>query len=157
MEVFVAYMRDSSIDDLKKTLEAWEQDDLEPVAVQVHGKKFEIERRVIAENLAAGNYVLASLGTGPFEDNFCELAEKMLADNPKAGLVKPCCIETDWVSGRVTICRKGVITHWIKPEGSQEADVLHANAHAQSCRHAGYEVIECRTIHYRLLSASLPC
>lgn len=157
LEVFIAFTREHNLDDLEKTLEAWEKPGLEPVAIEVKPNKFELHRRVTAENLAAGNYVVAGVGTGPVEENFGELAEQALTDNPKVGLIKPACAVSEWVSGRVSICRKGIITHWIQPQGSQEADVLWASAHEKAYRHVGYEVLDCRTIHYRPLVVYSPC
>lgn len=157
MEAFVAYAIETlSVDDLEATLEAWNIDGLEPVAIELKLKKFELIRRVTAENISRGDYVLASIGCAPVESNFADLAEKVLIDHPKVGLIIPQCVAPEWVSGRVTICRKGIIKHWFQPKGSQESDVLYANMHAQVCRLAGYETMECKTIHYRPLSASLP-
>lgn len=157
MEVFIAYTLESSLADLGATLDLWEKAGLEPVAIECKKKKFEMIRRVTAENISRADYILASVGSAPVEEDFAELAQKALDENKTAGLITIGCIDPDWVSGRVAICRKGVITHWIQPKGSQEADVLYASAHAQAYRHAGYEAIECHQIHYRRTNKSLPC
>lgn len=158
LEVFIAFTRETDVKELKRTMEAWNLDGLEPVAIQcgLPAAKFEMHRRVTAENLSINDYVLAGLGCEPVEDDFGELAETALRENHKVGLIEPGCVGTDWVSGRVVICRRGVIKRWVDPHGSQEADVLHANAHRQSYRLAGYERMECKTIHYRLLNGSSP-
>src|ERR1700747_426646 len=97
LEVFLSYTGDMRVDDLEHTLEAWDQKGLEPVALECSGAKFEMHRRVTAENISLGDYVLGTVGAVPVEDNFAELAEKVLAENPQAGLIKIPSRDTDWV------------------------------------------------------------
>lgn len=155
IEVFVAYTKGTEIARLEATLDAWNLPGLEPVAIQCGLKKFELHRRVTAENVSCGTYIQALVDRVPVEDDYAQCVEKELAANPKAGLLAIPPFGADWVSGAVSICRKGLITHWVHPLGSQEADVLWDNAHRTSYRNAGFETITCPSIHYRVLVASL--
>lgn len=151
LEVFLAYNKEiADIKELEATLEAWSQPGLEPVVIEAKGKKFELHRRVVAENISVGNYVLASLGSAPLEKDFGSLATKVLADNPTVGLIHVS-LAGEMPSGRVMVCRRGVITHWVTPTGD------YIKAHEESYRHAGHGVMTlCPSIHYRLLTESLP-
>jgi hypothetical protein len=146
IEVFVAFTRESNISDLEKTLEAWNLPGLEPIAIQIkQGKKFELHRRVTAESVSRGTYILSDMMFGPCEVKFAELAEQALGDNPDAGMIIPNGI----VMARV--CRKGIITHWPTPR-----TVTYTEEHAEAYKHAGYKVIPCPSIHCLPLAESLP-
>lgn len=145
IEVFVAFSKMSSMRDLEMTLESWDQPGMEPVAIQVKPGKFELHRRVTAENIARGNYILAKMGSGPVEENFGELAEQFLRDHEDAGVVM---LEP---GSEVMICRRGVITHWPQPR-----TVSYACEHGEAYEFVGYKAYRCATLHYRQLAASLP-
>jgi hypothetical protein len=145
MEVFVAFTKGSNVKELEQTLEAWERPGLEPVAIQVGATKFELHRRVTAESIAKGDYVLTSLGYGPVEPEFGALAEKALEQAPDAGLILP---------GGMTnavICRKGVLTHW-----PTLRTISYIAEHKQAYSHVGYKTISWPAIHCQALAGSLP-
>jgi hypothetical protein len=154
IEVFVAYQKASDIDELEETLDAWDLPGMEPVAVEVTIRKFELARRVTAENVSRGNYILADLGTGPLEENFGELAEKELAERKDTGLIGV------WRTGQtasevpnsVVICRKGIVGKWPTPQSE-----TYIQEHIWAYRFAGYRTFLCSTLHYHRLTASLPC
>lgn len=157
IEVFVSYTPGTDIGRLGQTLDAWDLEGLEPNAIQCGLKKFEIHRRVSAENVSRGTYVITRVGCGPVEDNFAALVEEFFAKDSNLGMIVPACEEKDWTSGSVAICRKGVVKQWVHPLSNMAADVLWSNAHRTSVRNAGFKVIDkCPTIHYRLLAGSLP-
>jgi len=145
MEVFVAFTRESNVADLKKTLEAWDLPNLQPVAIQVVSKKFEIYRRVTAENVSVGDYILCDLGIGPVEEEFGQLAQEALDKHPKAGMITPNGIAI------AVICRKGIITHWPTPRTS-----AYQKEHAEAYERLGYQVISCLTMHCLPLAVCLP-
>ena len=154
IEVFIAFSHMSMLEELEKTLNAWSLEGIDTIAVQVRPKKFEIERRVVAENMAHDNYILAELGFGPLEQNFGELAEKELKDRPEVGLFGA------WRTGQtanelpnsVVICRKGIIKQWPQPQGS-----TYIREHSEAYRIAGYKTFLCSTLHYHPLAVQLPC
>lgn len=159
IEVFVSFDRNTKIAELERTLVEWDLPGMEPVAVQVSSQasKSELHRRVSAENLAKGDYVLTRVFYGPVEQDFGSVAEKILADDPEVGLIEPTSTAQTYYEGNVVVCRKGAVTHWIKPTGSQESDILHSNAHRNSIAMAGYRVIHlCPILHYRPLVGSSP-
>jgi hypothetical protein len=154
IEAFVAFTKDHDIKELEKTLEAWALPGIEPAAIEVKGKKYELHRRVTAENLATGNYILVDIGYGPVEENFGELAIQELAKRKEVGLIGA------WRTGQthtgqpnsVVVCRKGVITHWPQPQSE-----FYIQEHVEAYRFAGYKTFLCSTLHYHQLNASLPC
>lgn len=154
LEVFVAFTRGTNLKDLEKNLEAWNQRELEPVAIQCALKKFELHRRITAENLARDNYILADMGNAPVEENFGALAMEELAKHKDVGLMGV------WRTGQtareipnsVIICRKGVIEKWPTPRTE-----TYIQEHVEACRLAGYKTFLCSAIHYRRLTESLPC
>lgn len=156
IEVFVAYTKGTEVARLGATLDAWNMPGLEPIAIQCGLKKFELHRRVSAENVSRGTYILTVVDRAPVEDDYAACVQKELDANPNAGLLIIPPIDTDWVQGAAMICRKGIIQQWVQPLGSQEADVLWDNAHRTSYRNAGYETITCPSIHYRVLVGSSP-
>lgn len=162
MEVFIGYTKGTDIARLEQTLEAWDLPGLEPAAIQCGLRKFDIHRRVAAENVSRGTYVLSLLGFGPVEESFADLAAQALAENPKAGMIEvPNVTPVNPLAGGilhvdvpVVVCRKGLITHWVQPLSEREE--LWENAHRTSYRNAGYEVISCPLIHFQALAVSLP-
>lgn len=66
-EVFIAYTKDTKLGELKDTMEAWETDEYEPVAIQVPFAKYDQMRSIAAEGLAKADYIIADLGSNPFE------------------------------------------------------------------------------------------
>ncbi len=142
IEVFVAFTKTTDLKELEKTLEAWNLSGMEPVAIQVKANKFELHRRVTAENLATGNYVLADLGYGPLEEDFVKLAEVELRNYPDVGLIG--------VSLDAMICRKGIVTHWPTPRTQ-----TYRKEHVEAYQHAGFEYLASDKLHcYSLVTAA---
>lgn len=159
IEVFIAYGPQSPVDMLEMTLGAWDIDGLEPVAIEVvatTARKYEIERRVAAENISRATYVLAELGLGPVEEDFAERAHRALKDYPKAGLIRATLKGCAFYGAVPALCRKGLVRKWSEPKGSQGADVLWDWAHSEAYRLAGYDTITCKTLHYHPLVECLP-
>lgn len=152
IEVFIAFTPGVNATKLERTLEAWNLPGLEPVAIQCGLKKFELHRRVTAENVSKGDYILADIDYGPLEEEFGVIAEKLLAENPDAGLLKPdlgsCTLK---VHGTVDICRKGIITHWPTPQSAS-----YDKEHSEAYQRVGFRTILCPMIHYHPLAESLP-
>lgn len=145
LEVFVAYTKGSKIEELEATLNSWELDGLEPVAIECGLKKFEITRRVTAENLSRGDYILAGLGVAPVEEDFGKRAEKFLAEHPTVGLV-------ELPSGMdVFVCRKKVVDKWPMPRTES-----YMKEHREAYELKGFAATICPLIHYRQLVGSLP-
>jgi len=145
LEVFIAYTKGSNIEELEATLNSWDLDGLEPVAIECGLKKFQIIRRVTAENLSHGNYVLTDLGTAPVEEDFGQRAEKCLADYPTVGMV-------ELASGvDVFVCRKGIVDKWPTPRTES-----YMKEHREAYLLKGYETSVCPEIHYRHLVGLLP-
>lgn len=153
LEVFVAFTRDTDLKELARTMEAWDLEGMEPVAIQCALKKFEIHRRITAENLSRDNYLLVDLGNEPVEPDFGALAEKAMLTHKDVGLMGL------WRSGQtvkevpnsVVICRKGAIEKWPEPRTG-----TYIQEHAEACRLAGWNVFLCSSIHYRRLNGSSP-
>jgi len=141
VEIFIAYTKDSLIKDLTNTLEAWDKiPNAEPIAIEVPAKKYEIIRRVTAENMAKGNYILCDLGCVPNQEDVVERAEKMLQDE-KIGMLK--CKP----GGGIRICRKGIVEKWPTYVGGSYDD-----EHGSAYRLEGYLVSVCPTLAYRRLN-----
>jgi|SRR5215472_3485426 len=146
IEVFVAFPRKFDVDELGKTLEAWDLEGMEPVALQITGKRFGLEWRVTAENLARGDYILAAMNTAPVEEDFGRAAGILLESNPDLGLIWP-----EGAAFDVSICRRGIITHWPIPVTD-----TYVKEHAEAYQFAGYRSWTCPTLHYRPIISSLP-
>lgn len=152
IEVFVAYTGETDVKELERTLEAWKLPALEPVAIELKSKKFELHRRVTAENMSRGDYILCDLGYGPREEDFGARAGKALLEYPEAGMIASGRSSAPgWDFHRVVICRKGVISHWPTPTSKD-----YRREHREAYTFKGYRIIVCPTIHYRLLTASWP-
>jgi hypothetical protein len=152
IEVFVGFTKDSPIKLLEETLEAWNLDGLEPVATNIEGRKFELLRRVAAENMSRGDYILTELGYGPIEENFAHECGKLITLQPKAGLFAIMPMDglppSHW--GKVTLCRKGVVTKWPTPRSA-----AYLEEHTAAARLNGFEAQQCK-LHYQVLLGSLP-
>lgn len=67
-EVFIAYTLKTPISLLRETLEAWDTEEYEPVAIEVKENRMEMLAQIAAEGLAKGDYILADLGTKPGDE-----------------------------------------------------------------------------------------
>lgn len=64
-EVFIAFTDATSMSLLKATLEAWDIEDYEPIAIHVTEAKHDLLRQVASEGLAKGDYIIAELASKP--------------------------------------------------------------------------------------------
>lgn len=111
MEVFVSFFSDHEAPAVLKTVEAWEAcEKVEPIVVQLKKSKFEIERRIVADNMAKGKwYILADVGCMPTSENIVHLINQRLsADVGMYGF-------GDVYPPRgVRVCQKGVVQKWLE-------------------------------------------
>src|SRR5258708_16301139 len=150
IEVFVAYTRDSEIEKLEKTLEAWDKSGMEPVAIEIKPvKKFGLYRCVTAESTSRGDYILADLGYGPFEEDFGAIAEEEFAKREHIGLLGawPVGGPGPEIPRTVVLCRKGIITKWPTPRTDS-----YLKEHVEAYRFAGYSAALCATLHFHPLT-----
>ena len=153
MEVFIAYMRGTNVEELARTLDAWEKAGFEPVAIECKKKKFELIRRVTAENVSRDDYVLAELGTEPVSE-FADFAAEYFKSHPEVGLLGAWRIgqtENEYPNG-VVVCRKNVVEKWPTPRSE-----FYIQEHVEAVQLAGKKALLCHQIHYRRMSKSLPC
>lgn len=142
MQVFVAYTKQSSIHELAQTLEAWEKIDYaEPAAIECPKTRFELYRRISAEHLSTGDYILCDLGYVPTYPDFIIYAERLLREATKVGMFN--------MKGGIFICRKGIVDKWPVKKSD-----FYIPEHVQAYKLKGYEVNSCPQIHCRRLSVS---
>jgi hypothetical protein len=148
MEVFVGYTKLTSIDELGATLNAWDIEGFEPVAIQCTAAKYELFRRITAERLSTGDYILSDLGCHPMEDGFAESAQRTLDDNPDVGLVgvlrEGANTKVNTLPFGVVICRKGVVDKW-----PDKKSLTYVQEHAKAYELKGYRSMICADLHYR--------
>jgi hypothetical protein len=66
IEVFIPYsIKESSIVELGKTLDAWDTDEYDPIAIQVKDLQNENMIRVAAEAIAKSDYIISWIGSDP--------------------------------------------------------------------------------------------
>lgn len=71
IEVFIPYsLEETSVHALGKTLEAWDTDEYEPVALEVKDPENERFVRIAAEAIAKADYFIVKVGSSPDE---CEV------------------------------------------------------------------------------------
>ena len=132
---------------LEKTLEAWDKGDTEPIAIECTARKYEIHRRVTAENLASGDYVLADIGYGPAVPDFGKVAAELLEKHPKAGIIGQ---GTKGLPKNVMICRKGIVDKWPAPRTQ-----FYLTEHVEAYKIKGYKAFLCQQkLYHQLVS---PC
>lgn len=117
----------------------------EPIAIEVPLKKYEIIRRVTAENMSKGHYILCDLGCLPDSENIVDIAEEALSQSDKIGMLR---FSPD---GAVRVCRKGIIEKWPKKE-TQNYNHEHEMAYLVE----GYLVPLWPTLQYRRMEGYLP-
>ena len=156
IEVFVPYSKAAlDVPALEETLNAWTLPGMEPIALEVGGKKMALHARVGAENISSVHYMIVDIGYGPLEENFAAQAEEELRHHQDAGLFG------FWRTGQtanelpnsVVLCRRGVIQKWPEPRGESS----YVREHILAYQLAGYKTFLCSTIHYHHLNVSLPC
>jgi len=136
MEVFLAYTKDDIYSILEQTANAWaECDDAEVVLLEVKNEsKFEIQRRVMADNLSKGRYyVLTDVGCLPEAPDTIRQIER----KPKVSLAGlwPSDMPADDVPVGVRVCEKGVVRKWVAKRAPS-----YDHEHAESVRLSGKTV-----------------
>ena len=130
MECFVAYTKFTPVEDLAQTLNAWDRPKIIPAAIECKPVSFEFDRRVVAEGLATGDYILADVGCTPKRSKPINIAVKMLyqANGSPVGMV---------VAQGFRVCRKGVIDKWPMKESAD-----YNNEHRLAYELKGYKVVD---------------
>ena len=117
MEAFVAYWDDEQMQVLGETMHQWSQvEGIEPVAIKCPEAKYELFRRITADNLAEGQfYLLLDLGTAPCEDfDLCKIERRLTDEVGMAAFpahTDPLDEDPRTPTG-VRVCQKGVIEKW---------------------------------------------
>lgn len=144
MEVFIAFSEGTDVRELEKTMEAWDRhQEADVVGIKVPARKYQTYRRLSAEMMARGNYIIADLGCIPVETNFIEYSERYLAKHKKVGMVRA------QPGYGVDICRKGIVQKWPIRETA-----TYNEEHKKAYELAGYEVKLCDKLHYRRLETA---
>lgn len=136
----MAFTKDDQVAILEGTLQAWSEcEDAEPIMVQVDRKnKFELIRRIAADNMATGKYyVLADLGCIPASKDIIQQISGRINGASLAELAPD--------SG-VVVCQKGRVKQWL-PKSTPTYRVEHAD----SVRRSGGTVVTWDDISYKLL------
>jgi hypothetical protein len=120
-------------------MEAWDAlDGAEVVGLKVDkASKYQLIRRISAENMAKGNYILADFGCVPSDDSFITKAERYLKKYPKLGMIVS-------RGGGVAVCRKGVVDKWLPNETG-----TYVTEHENAYKLKGYVVANKRDLGYR--------
>lgn len=110
------------------------------MAIQVPQKKYEIIRRVTAENMSAGDYILCDLGCVPIGEDIVQTAESALRQDEKLGMIRfsP--------ESAIRICRKGIVEKWPKKESQN-----YQHEHEMAYLLEGYLAPKWPTLQYRRL------
>lgn len=138
MEVFIAYTNDSLISDLTRTLEAWDKIEMvEPIAIEVPVKKYELIRRVTAESMASGDYILCDLGCVPNSQLTTKEIKEIFKKQEKVGMIRfsP--------NGAVRACRKGIVERWPSYRGGS-----YESEHERAYSMEGYTTPKWPTLLY---------
>ncbi len=154
MEVFIGFTKDDDFTLLQATLERWDAcANVEVAAIQCDPKKFEIARRVAADNMAKAEfYILADLGCVLEDWEALEGIEERLAgmnealigiENSRGKTYLP--DKCHYPTG-VRICRKGAVEKWL-PKATDTYD----KEHVESAGLAGGSVGLCPDILYKRL------
>ncbi len=85
IEVFIAFDKGVKINKLGETLNAWDTEEYEPVAVQVKDRHNSRMVRVAAEAIAKADYLIASIGSKPPDGTACKKGQgvKVQACSPR--------------------------------------------------------------------------
>lgn len=151
MEVFLFFSQTDELALVEATMQAWEPiqwaDPFNVVQCKQH--QFEIQRRVIADNMATGDhYILTDLGCVPDHERAIPEIMKLLSANDGLMGLEPnhgSILLLSGVPHGVRICQKGTVTKW-PSQYSSTYDLEHADA----VRVAGKHVSVCPTFFRRL-------
>jgi hypothetical protein len=143
IECFIGYTDKHSLYELKATLEFWDaMGDVIPIAIRCRQSRYEMDRRVAAENVAKGDYILCDLNYGPEDGNTVSTALSLLRNKrKKVGMVL--------VNPGIRLCRKGAIARW-----PQKSTSDYNEEHRQAFEFAGYSVVVSKLKGKQLI---LPC
>lgn len=172
MEVFIGFTKDDDFTLLQATLERWDAcANVQLAAIECDPKKFEIARRVAADNMAKMQYyILADLGCvledwkalegieerlGEMDEGLIGLATKEpfttedAEDAEKAIKNGASVIQSIKFPTGVRICRKGAVEKWV-PNVSGSYD----QEHVESVKLTGGSVWLCPDIFYTRISTA---
>lgn len=153
MEVFIAFDGNlEAVQFLEQALYGWEKIRFAEVnCLELKpGQKFEIQRRVLADNLAKGDwYVLADIDAKPEEPWVISQIQKLVPTRKQCGLalIRP----SFDIGGKVRVIRKGIIHKW----PAQETDNYELE-HGLAIVQAGYTMETWDDIWYRHLPKANP-
>ncbi len=154
MEVFIGFTKDDDFNLLQQTLESWDAcANVHLAAVQCDPKKFEIARRVAADNMAKCDYyILADLGCVLDNLEALEGIEERLAGMNEAliGLFAAGGDCAPQSPTGVRICRKNAVEKWL-PKTTDTYD----REHVESVKLAGGLVGLCPDILYKRLGVTV--
>lgn len=139
MEVFLAFTDTDEFQLLEDTLDAWGRcDGAEVSAIRLKGgKKYELQRRIVADNLARGKYyIVTELGIVPSADDVIRTIER--AEKKQLNLLAP--------NGQVYVAEKGSVRKWITPK-----DWSYSQQHIDSVEFSGGKVENWADIAYKRL------
>lgn len=140
MDVFVAYTKQSSINELSETLHAWDIEGASVAAIEILPKKYELYRRVTSEKLSDGDYIMAEVGIVPTYERFIHYAEGLLKYNPRIGLF--------YIHGAL-VCRKGIVDKW----PLKETDFYIAE-HQRAYKRHGFGYMNCEEDYCKRLNVA---
>jgi hypothetical protein len=151
VQCFIAFSSDDEIPLLEKTLEAWAQaDNCVPSILQTTPEKHELQRRVMADNIAEGKfYLLADLATAPSCRELIGLIQARL--NKTSDNVALIGLSPGWVTELPTgvrICRKGAVEKW-----PQKQTPTYDHEHVQAVTLAGKRWHLWNDLYYRNILA----
>jgi len=133
VEVFIAFSDDGLAPLVEKTMEAWgELDWAEPISVvQLRPAKFEINRRVLADQMAKDKwYILTDVGQVLEGNRSIPIISSRLTDEGMIGFAPSLLTPIG-----VRVCQKGIVTRWIEKQTSS-----YDWEHAQCVINGGKEV-----------------
>jgi hypothetical protein len=139
VEVFIGFTKDDEYQLLEDTLLAWaECDGAEPIAVELKpGKKYELQRRVLADNLAKGSYyIVTEIGLVPRSSDLVRRIDR--ADKQALNLLHP--------KGQVFVAQKGSVKRWV-----QKHSESYCKEHLESVKLSGGKVHSWADIEYKRL------
>jgi hypothetical protein len=161
MEVFIGFTKDDDFTLLQQTLERWDAcENVTIAAIQCDPKKFEIARRVAADNMAKCNYyILADLGCvlvdwkalADIEERLSGKDEALIGLAIKKLFTAEDAKDAEKNNGQepptgVRICRKNAVEKWLpKVTGTYDRE------HVESVKLAGGLVGICPDIFYKHL------
>lgn len=127
MEAFVSFWDDDQIPILAETMKNWESVGLEPVGIKTTEDKYELFRRITADNMASSQfYILGDIGC--FIGEAIDLGDLVMKLSSEFGLIGFGMEgETIKIPTGIRVCQKGIIEKW-PPKLTSSYDQEHMNA-----------------------------